>query len=296
MRRLVMASGGDGALHLARKVSLLVSIAASVACTGAQPKTHALARIAPEPSSADVGLPSCRFVPVDNPGDAHLGLARGSSSVVRWLVSLFGGPLDTASVDQEQALVCELLKSDWADVPTLLKARAQMLPPAPGCAIGESLFGAPDGDGRFHLIGFPGNAFVSLFEPGTHEYLYPATSWSLERVGGFAIHGATRAAFVCPTNESDLCVAWNPRMQEETDSEPGVADNAPPNRFFCTDERALECQQHGYDSEVYALDPNSGRTLKFGPFEREDLPVIVAFPDSPTITITTASCRTELTP
>jgi hypothetical protein len=71
------------------------------------------------------------------------------------------------------------------------------------------------------------------------------------------------------------------------------SDSATPRRFFCPDEQALPCEQRGYNSEVYVLDPMTGRTLKFGPFEREEVPRVTSRSQAGAVTITAQSCREE---
>ena len=270
-----------------------ITLAVSVQCAPAPLATRPIDQGAATPSQLES---TCRSTALNGPEQAHLSVHRGVSSLVEFLVSVSNQSVPHRSVDQERALACQLFRQQEVDVPMLLQS-LEALPTAsvPSCAVGEVSFPGADGDGRWHLIGFPGELFVALYEPPQRDFLYPPMTWTLRKAGAFAVHEALQAAYVCPTSEADHCVAWNPRQDEASPADSNADPRALPTQFFCTDERALPCESRGYTTEVYVLEPNTGRALMFGPFERQEQPTIAARPGSRDITITGSTCRADVT-
>ena len=160
--------------------------------------------------------------------------------------------------------------------------------------VGDAFFPATtDGlDGTWHVMGLPGEVFVVMYEPPQRGSEYPETTWTLRREGRFAIHEVLQPAFVCPSDKTQLCVSWSPHRQNEEEGSSLTKNNAP--EFFCPDEQALPCEQHGYNSEFYVVDPVSTRTVRIGPLERDARPQFAAPATTSQLTVVGHDCTQEI--
>lgn len=226
-------------------------------------------------------------VPTAHVTSDRLSIFKGAPAAVAFLAEVYDKPLQADSEKDARSFICRLF-AESRDQPRGEK-------PAPPCMVGEGYFQATtDGlDGTWDVVGLPGEVFVVLYEPPQRGSEYPETTWTLRREGRFAIHEVLQPAFVCPSDETQFCVSWSPHLQyEEEDSLPQT--DAAAREFFCPDEQALPCAQHGYNSEFYVVDPISTRTVRIGPLERVALPRFAAASSTRPLTVTTSGCTEEI--
>jgi hypothetical protein len=216
----------------------------------------------------------------------HLSIFKGASSAVAFLAQVYDKPPRVDSEKDARAFICELFAES--------RSQARGEKPAPLCTVGEGFFQATtDGlDGTWHVIGLPSEVFVVMYEPPQRGSEYPDTTWTLRQEGRFAIHEILQPAFVCPSDKTQICVSWSPHRQYEEES-PSQTDNTA-REFFCPDEQALPCEQHGYNSEFYVVDSVSTRTVRIGPLERVDLPQFTAASTTHQLTVAAPDCTQEI--
>lgn len=260
---------------------------ATMACGAPATDAVAPSKPASQHLSAVESTDSC--LPLVTMDTDHVSILRTASAALAFLAQVSGEALGDHSDQEALALLCRVFDSSSPRVISLPATEGSQSP-APLCDVGEVAFPAStdDLDGTWHLLMLSDEFFAAMYEPPQRDIVYPPTSWTIRREGRFAIHDVVRPAFVCPTDEAELCVSWNPRQQQE-DDESVMAEASEPDDFFCPDERARPCLRQGYNSELYILDPTTSRTVRIGPLEKQDLPSVTATPTG-RVRVQTATC------
>jgi hypothetical protein len=225
-------------------------------------------------------------LPIAHVTSDRLSIFKGASAAFAFLAKLYDKPLPANSEKDARSFICRLF-AESRD-----QARDEKAPP---CAGGAGHFQATtDGlDGTWDVVGLPGEVFVVMNNPPQRGSAYPEPTWTLRREGRFAIHEVLQPAFVCPSDTTQLCVSWSPHVQYEEEDGLPQTDTAA-REFFCPDEQALPCSQHGYNSEFYVVDPISTRTVRIGPLERVDLPRFAGASPTRPLTVTASNCAAEI--
>lgn len=184
-----------------------------------------------------------------------------------------------------RAVVCELFHAGEVETERAVAKQA--------CAVGQASFPATtDGlDGNWHILRFPGERFVTMYEPPERNQVYPPTSWTIRREGSLAVHEVVEPAYVCPNSPEEVCVAWSPREEDTPTDEAGPPN---PKKFFCPDAEARQCEQHGFNVESFVVNPQTEERVRLGPISRGAIPRITAGREPGAFTVDMPDCGEEM--
>lgn len=194
--------------------------------------------------------------------------AHEAASLYRGFVALYGfllvatgkpEPAKLPTPERARDAVCAFLRDGS------LALEAKKPPPAATatCFDGQrTIFRSrePQLDGDFHVLGLGSSTFAVLYQPPDRTTLTPPYDYELSKLGRFVISKMQQDAYWCSTNPT--CYR-------------GLPDDEDAPGYYCYDS-SEQCARRGFNTRVFVLDTLTERTVRFGAYDWQSDPQVVA--------------------